>query len=142
MKKDQIYPTKTIIVIIVQENHFQITQITLDNNDLTIRVIVDDHQTKEFHEISHKTDIVDQTVKKISIEINNWMTQVFTQSEPNLKNDPTDISSDTTLSLPEKFYFRSTPSLSQISPTLFLQIFLQISALEIENIQPKTYPYD
>ena len=28
----------------------------------------DDHQTKEIHKISHKTDIVDQTVKIISME--------------------------------------------------------------------------
>ena len=30
-----------------------------------------------------------------------WMTQVFTQGEPNLVNYPKDVSSDTTLSLPE-----------------------------------------
>ena len=61
---------KTFIVIIVQKNHSQITQITLDNNHLIIRIIEDDHQTKEAHETSHKTDVVDQTVEIISIEIN------------------------------------------------------------------------
>ena len=56
-------------MIIVQEKLFQITQITLENNQIIIRMIEDDHQTKEVHEISHKTDIVDETVETISIEI-------------------------------------------------------------------------
>ena len=42
-----------------------------------------------------------------------WMTQAFTQGEANLVNDPIDVSSDTSLSLP------STPSLTQISQTPF-----------------------
>ena len=65
----KIYPTKTFIVTIVQGNHLQITQITLNNNHFIIRIIEDDHQTKEINEISHKTDIVDQTVVIVSIEI-------------------------------------------------------------------------
>ena len=68
LKKIKIYPTKTFIVMIVQENHFQITQIILKNNHFMIRIIEDDHQTKKIYEISHKTDIVNQTVKTISIE--------------------------------------------------------------------------
>ena len=48
-----------------------------------------------------------------------WMTQVFTQGEPNFVNDPIDVSSDTTLSLPETLSPPSTPSLSQFSPTPF-----------------------
>ena len=67
----KIYPTKTFIVKIVSENHFQITQITLDNNHLTIRIIEDDHQIKKIHDFSRKTDIVDQTVEIVSIEITN-----------------------------------------------------------------------
>ena len=47
------------------------------------------------------------------------MTQVFTQSEPNLVSDPIDFSSDTTLSLPETLSLFSTLSLSQISQTPF-----------------------
>ena len=45
----------------------------------------------------------------------------FTQGEPNLTNDPIDISSDTTTSssLPETLSLPSTPSISQISPTPF-----------------------
>ena len=45
------------------------------------------------------------------------MTQAFTQSEPNLVNNPIDIPSDTILSLPEKLSLPSTPSLIQISQT-------------------------
>ena len=44
----------------------------------------------------------------------------YTQDEPNLVNEPIDISSDTTLSfLPETLSLPSTSSISQISPTLF-----------------------
>ena len=50
-----------------------------------------------------------------------WTTQSFTQGEPNLINDPIDISTDTTTSssLPETLSLPSTPSISQISPTPF-----------------------
>ena len=49
-----------------------------------------------------------------------WATHSCTQGEPNLVNDPIDISTDTTLSsLPETLSLPSLPSLSQISPTLF-----------------------
>ena len=47
------------------------------------------------------------------------MTQAFTQGEPNLVNDPIDVSSDTTLSLPETLSLPSTRSLTQISQTPF-----------------------
>ena len=47
------------------------------------------------------------------------MTQVFTQDEPNLVKNPIDVSSDTTLSLPETLSLPSTPSLGQNSPTPF-----------------------
>ena len=50
----------------------------------------------------------------------NWTRHSYTQGEPNLVNDPKDVSTDTTLSsLPETLSLPSTPSLSQISPTLF-----------------------
>ena len=49
-----------------------------------------------------------------------WSTHSYTQSEPNLVNEPIDISSDTTVSsLPETPSLPSTPSLIQISPKLF-----------------------
>ena len=49
-----------------------------------------------------------------------WVTHTYTQCEPNPVNDPIDVSSDTTPStLPERLFLPSTPSLSQISPTLF-----------------------
>ena len=47
------------------------------------------------------------------------MTQAFTQGEPNLVKDSFDVSSDTTLRLPELLSLPSTPSLSHISPTVF-----------------------
>ena len=50
-----------------------------------------------------------------------WTTHSYTQGEPNLVNDPIDISTYTTTSssLPETLSLPSTPSFSQISPTLF-----------------------
>ena len=47
-------------------------------------------------------------------------TQSYSQGEPNLVNDPIDTSSETTFSsLPETLSLPSTPSLSQISPSIF-----------------------
>ena len=57
------------MLIKVQENHFQITPITLDNNHPIMRITEDDHHTKETHEISHKTDVVDHTLEIVNIEI-------------------------------------------------------------------------
>ena len=71
-----------------------------------------------------------------------WMTQAFTQGEPNLVNDPIDVSSDTTLSQPETLSLPSTSSLTQISQTPLPQIFLQISTPDIEKIQQIAYTYD
>ena len=49
-----------------------------------------------------------------------WATHSYAQGEPNIVNEPIDISTDTTpSSLPETISLPSTPSLSQISPTLF-----------------------
>ena len=49
-----------------------------------------------------------------------WKTHSYTQGEPNIVNKTIDISSDTTLSLlPETLSLPSTPSISQVSPTLF-----------------------
>ena len=70
------------------------------------------------------------------------MTQAFTQGEPNLGNDPIEVSIDTFLSLREILLLPSTPSLTQISQTHFFQIFLQISTPDIEKIQRRTYYYD
>ena len=41
----------------------------LDNNYATDITIVEDLQIKKIHKISHKTDIIDQTVKTIDIEL-------------------------------------------------------------------------
>ena len=48
-----------------------------------------------------------------------WMTQAFAQGEPNLKKDPINVSSDTSLSLPETLSLPSIPSLTPISQTPF-----------------------
>ena len=69
MKKTKIYQTKSFTVKIVQENHSQITIITLDNNHLTEITTVEGPQTKKIHAFSHKIDIFDQIVKTINIEI-------------------------------------------------------------------------
>ena len=70
MKKDQNSQTKSITVTIFQENHFLITITPLDNNHRTDITFVEDLQIKEIHKISDKIDIVDQTVKTISIKNN------------------------------------------------------------------------
>ena len=54
-----------------------------------------------------------------------WATHTYTQGEPNLVNDPIDVSSDTTLSaLPETISLPSTPSLSQISNIKYLIVVI------------------
>ena len=47
------------------------------------------------------------------------MTQAFNQGEPILLNDPIEVPSDTSLTLPETLSLPSTPSLTQISQTPF-----------------------
>ena len=49
-------------------NHFQMIQIIQEANHLITLVIEVDHKNKEIHKISHKTNIVDQIVKIISIK--------------------------------------------------------------------------
>ena len=64
-----------------------------------------------------------------------WTTQSFTQGEPNLINDPIDISTDTTTSssLPETLSLPSTPSKTKFHQHLFLLIFQITSTLDTEN---------
>ena len=69
LKKTKIYQTKTFTVIIIHENYFLITIMSLDNTHTTDITIVEDLLIKEVHEISRKIDIVDQTVKTINVEI-------------------------------------------------------------------------
>ena len=56
-------------VIIVLENHFQTVRMIPDANHLITLFTEADHQNKEIHKISHNTDIVDQVVEIISIEL-------------------------------------------------------------------------
>ena len=60
---------KTFTVIIALENQFQIAQIIQEINLLITLTSEVDHQIKETHEVPHKTDIVDQTVETLNIEI-------------------------------------------------------------------------
>ena len=72
-----------------------------------------------------------------------WTTHSFTQGEPNIVNEPIDISSDTALSsLPEALSLPSTPSISQVSPTLFPLIFQTTSTLDTENNHRQISLYD
>ena len=68
MKKDQKLPNRNIHSNNSSGKPLPNIQITLENNHLIIQIIEDDHQRKKFHEISHKTDIVDQTVEIVNIE--------------------------------------------------------------------------
>ena len=72
-----------------------------------------------------------------------WTTHSYTQGEPNLVNDPIDISSDTTLSsLSETISLPSTPYSSQMSPTLFpLNFPTNLDARYQEQSSTNT-PYD
>ena len=70
MKKDQNLPNKNIyIVIIVQENHFQVVQIIQEINHHITPVIEVDRPNEEIHEISHKIDIADRIAKITKITI-------------------------------------------------------------------------
>ena len=80
MKKDQNLPNKNFHSNNSSGSRFHITQITLDNNHLKIRTIEEDHQIKETHEISHKTDVVDQIVEIVNIEMT-----IQDQTQTNLK---------------------------------------------------------
>ena len=51
------------------ENHFQTVQIIQEINHLISLITEADHQIKKIHVISHKSDIVDQIVKILSIQI-------------------------------------------------------------------------
>ena len=72
----------------------------------------------------------------------HWMTHAFTESEPNLVDDPIEISSDTSLSLPETLSLPSTPSISQTPTTSFCPNFS--TNLDNRYIQhlTKKYSYD
>ena len=59
------------MVITVQENYFRATQITQIINHHITQVIELDHPNDEIHEISHKTDIIDQIAKITKITIHD-----------------------------------------------------------------------
>ena len=88
MKKAKIYQTKTYTVTTALENHSQVIQIIHESNHHITQVIELDLQNNEIHEISHKTDIVDQIVKIIDTE-----TSIHdrTRTEENMIPVPTQI---------------------------------------------------
>ena len=85
----RIYPTKIIILIIVQENHFQITLIILHKIHSIIRILRTITIPK-IHKISHKTDIVDHIVEINSIKITT-QDQIQTNQNFRLILDPIQI---------------------------------------------------
>ena len=70
------------------------------------------------------------------------MTQAFTQCEQNLVNDPIEISSDRSLSLPETLSLPSTPSIGQTSTTSFPPIFPRNLDDRYEEHLTNNKPYD
>ena len=72
------------------------------------------------------------------------MTHIFPQGESNLVNDPIDVSSDTSLSLPETLSLPSIPSLTPISPTPFplnfpTNIDARYREISTNNLQIRLY---
>ena len=86
MKKNKNLPNKKYIVIILQENHFEVTQITQETNQHITQIIEVDRPNKEIHEISHKIDIVDRIDKISKITIHDRI-----QSQQNLFLHPVPI---------------------------------------------------
>ena len=86
MKKDQNLPNKNIYVIIVQENHFQLTQITQETNHHITQIIEVDRPNKQIQEISHKIDIADRIAKITRITIHDRL-----QTQQNLFLHPVPI---------------------------------------------------
>ena len=68
MKQDPILPNKIIHSNNSSRKHFLITITPLDNNHRTYITIAEGLQIKVNHEIFHKKDLVDQTVKTINFE--------------------------------------------------------------------------
>ena len=69
MKKDQKLPNKNIHTINSSRKPLPNNSNYSRNNHPIIPNIEEDHHTKKIHKISHKTDIVDQIVKIVNIEI-------------------------------------------------------------------------
>ena len=55
-------------IIAAQENYLQIAIALTNHNPPVENVFPEDHQIEEAHKVVHKIDLVDQKVKKISIE--------------------------------------------------------------------------
>ena len=82
MKKDENLANKNIHITKNWENHFLIIILPPENKHPADNTIAEDVQLKEIHEVSHKIDIVDQTVRTIIIETtfqDQTQTEVFIQ---------------------------------------------------------------
>ena len=62
-------PNKNIHSLNSSGNYSLITIIPLENSHLTEITTAENLQIEEIHKVSHKVDIVDQTVKTINVEI-------------------------------------------------------------------------
>ena len=82
-KKTKNYQTKIFVVIIIQENHSQATQITQEINHHITQVIEVDHLNEEIHGISHKKDITERIAKITKITIHDRI-----QTQQSLFLDP------------------------------------------------------
>ena len=69
MKKDQNLPNKNIHSNNSSGNYFQTARMIQEINHFITLTTEVDHQAKEIHVISHKTDIVDQIVEILNMEI-------------------------------------------------------------------------
>ena len=123
----KIYPIKTFIVIVVRENQFQITLNTLDNNHPIIRMIEEDHHTKEIHKNSRKTDLVDHIVEIVNIEIT---TQDQIQTNLNFRLMPVPIQ----ILEVEIIHLETLHSIDiEIIPTKGIETILIIETLDIKT---------
>ena len=83
MEKDQNLTNKKIKVITAQGNHSQTAILQTDYNPSTKLVIAKDHQVDKIHKNIHKTDLVNQILKTISIELfilDQTLIEVITQT--------------------------------------------------------------
>ena len=117
------YKNKVLFVDILPRRTYLPSQNALDLSSNTNQSIPPSSQ--QFHnkilQITHRI-FKDQSFNPPTStqRLPHWMTQAFTQGEPNLINDPIGISSDTSLLLPDTLSLASTPStISQIPTTTF-----------------------
>ena len=142
MKKDQNLPNKNI-----HSNKSSgkplLTIIPLENNHFTKITIAQDLHIEEIHKISHKIDIVDQTLKTINIEINiqdQTRTEVTTQTTKGIvftKTPKIEIVQTTVLNVPHLTETETTRTIGvdniQITDHESIQTINRIIVIIIKN---------